>query len=127
MNLRTVKVSAGLLVMFVFSPANANGDPVAGAPEIIKVMDLDELKVIDKPDVEKNYKYLREPNAVVTKDGTLIVVVGPHHVRGKNDHAHQDALCRTSKDGGKTWSDISLIADVGMESVLPTVLVYDEQ
>ena len=76
--------------------------------EIIKVMDLDGLTVAGKPGVEKQYKYLREPNAVVTKDGTLIVVAGPHHVRGKNDRAHQDALCRTSKDGGdasrsRTW------------------------
>ena len=100
---------------------------VTGAPEIVKVMDLNDLTVAGKPGVERSYKYLREPNAVVTRDGTLVVVAGSHHVRARNDRAHQDALCRRSKDGGRTWSEITMIADVGMESVLPTVLVYDEE
>lgn len=106
-------------------PAKAHGK--AGAPEIAKVMDLESLKVANRPDIEKTYKYLREPNAVVTKDGTLVVVAGPHHLRGKNDRAHQDLLCRTSRDAGRTWSDITLIADAGMDSIVPSALVYDEQ
>jgi hypothetical protein len=109
------------------SPVFPADDFGAGAPEIIKVMDLDGLSVAGKPGVEKSYRYFREPNAVVTREGTLIVVAGPHHVRGKNDRAHQDALCRTSRDGGKTWSDITMIADAGMDSIVPAVLVYDEQ
>jgi len=100
---------------------------VKGAPEIVKIMDLDELSVVGKPGVEESYKYIREPNAVVTKGGTLVVVAGPHHVRAKNDRALQDALCRRSTDGGRTWSEITMIADAGMDSVLPTVLVYDEE
>ena len=92
---------AGFFLLISSTLAMARDVTANGAPKIIKVIDLDGLKVAGKPGVEKNYKYLREPNAVVTKDGTLIVVAGPHHVRGKNDRAHQDALCRTSKDGGK--------------------------
>ena len=47
-----------------------------GAPEIIKVMDLDGLEVANRPGIENTYKYIREPNAIVTKDGTLVVVAG---------------------------------------------------
>ncbi|MFC4991605.1 sialidase family protein [Rubritalea tangerina] len=95
-------------------------------PKIVKISSLDELKVKGKPGLEKEYKYFREPNAVVTKNGTLLVTFGPHHVRGKNDRAHQDMLLKRSSDSGKTWSDVTLIADHGMNSVLPTTLVYDE-
>lgn len=125
MNTKQMPLVVWLLAMTV-SPLEASGDATAGAPEIIQVMDLDGLTVAGKSGIEKQYKYLREPNAVVTKNGTLVVVAGPHHVLGRNDRAHQDALCRTSKDGGKSWSDITIIADAGMDSIVPTVLVYDE-
>lgn len=94
---------------------------------IVTIASMQDLKVKEYPERAKQYKYLREPNAVVTKKGTLLVAFGPHHVKGKNDRAHQDILLKRSSDSGKTWSETTLIADHGMDSVLPTTLVYDEE
>ena len=68
MNRKPIAV-AGLFLLVGSTPVMAQDVTAKGAPEIIKVMDLDGLTVAGKPGVEKNYKYLREPNAVVTKTG----------------------------------------------------------
>lgn len=98
-----------------------------GAPQIITIATIQNLKVKGHSGQEKQYKYFREPNAVVTKKGTLLVAFGPHHVKGKSDRAHQDILLRRSSDSGKTWTDITLIADHDMESIVPSALVYDQE
>ena len=100
--------------------------PLCGV-EIVEVASVRTLKVRNAPSVHEQYKYLREPNAVVTSHGTLLVAFGPHHVKGRNDRAHQDILLRRSTDEGKTWSAITRIADAGMDSVLPTALVFDAE
>ena len=76
---------------------------------------------------DARYTGIREPNAVMTDKGTLVVVFGPHDQDARNDRAHQDLICRTSNDNGKTWSDARLIMDRGMESLLPTTLIYDKE
>lgn len=75
----------------------------------------------------QRYTGIREPNAVMTKEGTLIVVFGPHDKDAKNDRAHQDIICRTSSDHGQTWSEAVRIMDRDMDSLLPTALIYDEE
>ncbi|NWK54142.1 exo-alpha-sialidase [Verrucomicrobiaceae bacterium N1E253] len=97
------------------------------AYKVVTIASMKDLSVQGHPDRAGQYKYLREPNAVVTKSGTLLVAYGPHHTKGKNDRAHQDILLKRSSDSGQTWSENTLIADYGMDSVLPTVLVYDEE
>jgi len=92
----------------------------------VSVFKIGETKIVNQPDYKEIYKYYREPNAVVTKKGTLIIIAGPHHIEGKNDRAHQDLLVRRSTDHGKTWSEAKMIADEGMQSLLPTCMVYDE-
>jgi hypothetical protein len=81
---------------------------------------------IDNAD-DSRYTGCREPNAVVTDKGTLVVVFGPHDQDAKNDRAHQDLICRTSQDNGITWSPARRIMDYDMESLLPTSLIYDGQ
>ena len=76
---------------------------------------------------DSRYTGIREPNAVITDKGTLVVVFGPHDQEAVNDRAHQDLICRTSMDNGKSWSEARLIMDVGMESLLPTTLIYDRE
>ena len=75
---------------------------------------------------QNRYAGIREPNSIITDDGTLVVVFGPHDKDAKNDRAHQDLLCTYSKDEGATWSTPQRIMDRGMESLLPTILVYDK-
>lgn len=58
--------AAGFSLLICSTLVISQGVAGNGAYEIIKVMDLDGLTVAGKPGVEKNYKYLREPNAVVT-------------------------------------------------------------
>lgn len=93
--------------------------------DIVEIASVGNLRVANAPEKHRGYKYLREPNALVTGKGTLLVAFGPHHVKGRNDRAYQDILLRRSGDGGKSWSQIVCIADHGMDSVLPTALVYD--
>lgn len=81
---------------------------------------------IDNAD-DSRYTGCREPNAVVTDKGTLVVVFGPHDQDAKNDRAHQDLICRTSQDNGSTWSPARRIMDYNMESLLPTSLIYDSE
>ena len=81
---------------------------------------------IDNAD-DSRYTGCREPNAVVTDKGTLVVVFGPHDQDAKNDRAHQDLICRTSQDNGSTWSPARRIMDYDMESLLPTSLIYDSE
>lgn len=94
---------------------------------VTTIASMHNLSVSDHPNITKQYKYLREPNAIVTKKGTLLVAFGPHHIKAKNDRAHQDILLKRSTDNGKTWSETTLIADAGMDSVLPTTLIYDAE
>lgn len=99
----------------------------SGKVEIIPIFELGEVEVAGRSRYEKDIKYYREPNAIVTKNGTLVVMCGSHNKVAKNDRAHQDLLCRTSKNCGKTWSKTNVVADYDMNSVLPTCLVYDEE
>jgi arylsulfatase A-like enzyme len=62
---------AGFSLLICSTLVMAQDVAASGAPEIIKVMDLDGLTVAGKPGVENNYKYLREPNAVVTPGWTF--------------------------------------------------------
>ncbi len=73
------------------------------------------------------YTGCREPNAVITDNGTLVVVFGPHDQDAKIDRAHQDLICRTSRDNGNSWSPAKRIMDYDMESLLPTTLIYDRE
>lgn len=118
-------LGSALLPLLAASSLCASDDKLAH--NIVTIASMQDLTIKGESELEKQYKYLREPNAIVTKKGTLLVAFGPHHVRGKNDRAHQDILLRRSSDSGKSWSEITLITDYGMESVLPTVLVYDEE
>lgn len=76
---------------------------------------------------DSRYAGIREPNAVMTSNGTLVTVFGPHDIDAKNDRAHQDLICRTSRDNGNTWGKARKIMDRGMESLLPTALIYDQE
>ena len=81
---------------------------------------IGETPIINADD--SRYRGIREPNAVITEKGTLVVVFGPHDQDARNDRAYQDLICRTSNDQGKTWNDARVIMDKGMESLLPTTL-----
>lgn len=93
--------------------------------EITTICKIGETQIVNADD--SRYTGLREPNAIITSKGTLVVVFGPHDMDAKNDRAHQDIICRTSSDNGKTWSHAYRIMDKGMESILPTALIYDEE
>ena len=74
MNTKRMKQAVAILMAICIAPAIAQEIVNKGAPQIVKAMDVDDLEVANNPGVEKSYKYLREPNAVVTKDGALVVV-----------------------------------------------------
>jgi sialidase-1 len=92
--------------------------------EITTICKIGKTKIVNADD--SRYTGLREPNAIMTSSGTLVVVFGPHDIDAQNDRAHQDLLCRTSNDNGRSWNDAYRIMDAGMESILPTTLIYDE-
>jgi sialidase-1 len=56
------------------------------------------------------YKMSRIPGIVVTKTGTVLAYCEARKIA--SDWAAIDILLRRSTDGGKTWSDVSKIADV---------------
>ena len=98
-----------------------------GAPEIYTIFVTGKTPVTNFKEADTEYKHAREPNAAITKNGTLVVVFGPHHKVGRSDRAHQDLICRRSTDGGNTWLPAVRIMDRGMDSLLPTCLVYDQE
>ncbi len=96
-----------------------------GKPVFTTVCKIGETKIENADD--SRYAGIREPNAIMTDQGTLVVVFGPHDQDAKNDRAHQDLICRTSNDNGTSWSPARRIMDYDMESLLPTTLIYDSE
>jgi len=125
-----MKLQSSLLLTFfiflsvAFASTNYKSKDKEGI-QITTICKIGETAIANAND--SRYTGLREPNAIITAKGTLVVVFGPHDIDAKNDRAHQDILCRTSSDNGKTWNDTYRIMDKGMESILPTALIYDEE
>ena len=113
-------LSAGLLLPF---STPAESPPKLDAP--IPVFIHGVTKVPSHPNFESETKYIREPNLVVSSKGTVLIAAGPHHVRAKNDRALQDIFLFRSTDGGRSFGAPILLADEGMDSVLPTTLLHD--
>ncbi len=120
-------MSTSFLKIFFLSAVTSLAVAKTGKPEIIPIFELGKVEVSGRKNYEKDVKYYREPNAIVTKSGALVVVAGQHDKIAKNDRAHQDGLCRISRDNGKTWTKTDVLADIEKNSVLPTCLVYDAE
>lgn len=63
----TMMAAMGLILSLAPAEARETREP-------IEIMGPDKLRVANKPGVEKTCKYLRKPNAVVTKNGILIAL-----------------------------------------------------
>ena len=109
-----------LAVLYLFGGALLSAQPVFTT--ICKIGET----IIENAD-DSRYAGIREPNAIMTDQGTLVVVFGPHDQDARNDRAHQDLICRTSKNNGASWSPALRIMDYDMESLLPTTLIYDRE
>jgi sialidase-1 len=58
------------------------------------------------------YVAFRAPSLVVSKRGTVLAFVGAH-VEGHQDEGNIDIVLRRSRDGGRTWKPMQVIANEG--------------
>ena len=66
----------------------------------------------------------RIPALVTTRQGNLLAVC--ERRTGLHDHAMNDIVLRRSEDGGKTWGDLTVIAEAGDDSLNdPCAVVLD--
>ena len=89
---------------------------VAGSEEIDGVQNAAE-----------KYPQYREPNVVVTDNGTVVVVCQGRNKSRWSDRSGQDLVAKTSDDRGATWSKGLLVATHGLKSICPNAAVYDRQ
>jgi sialidase-1 len=89
---------------------------VAGAEDIIGV-----------EDARAQYPRYREQNIVVTDDGEVVVVCQARNESEWSDRSGQDLVCKTSRDGGRTWDRARLIVTHGLKSICPNAAVYDRE
>ena len=99
----------------------------AGFPEPIDIFAVGIDNVEGVPDASTLYVKYREPNVVVTRNGRIVVLCGPHKKGRRNDRAGQDIICKYSDDNGDTWSKAFLVHKAGTNSLLPTATVYDSR
>ncbi len=64
---------------------------------------------------QEGYHTYRIPSVVITLRGTLIAFAEARTTQ--NDHAQNDLVLKTSKDRGKSWSDIKVLAQAGEASL----------
>ena len=62
------------------------------------------------------YHCYRIPSLLVTKQGTILAFAEARRFNC-NDHGDVDLAVRRSTDGGKTWSSMQIIADVGSHTM----------
>jgi len=67
--------------------------------------------IVYERNVEKSEFGYRIPALVTTKNGTLLAFA--ERRVGMSDHAQNDIVLRRSKNNGKTWDDIIVIAEAG--------------
>ena len=72
-------------------------------------------KVVFVYDRAKSEFGYRIPALVTTKNGTLLAFA--ERRTGMEDHAENDIVLRRSKDNGKTWEDMIVIAEVGKNNL----------
>ena len=77
------------------------------------------------PDARTRYAQYREQAVVVTKSG-LVIMIGQGRNKSRwSDRSGQDLVCKSSTDGGKTWTGARLVASHGLKSICPSAAVYD--
>jgi len=64
---------------------------------------------------ESGYHLIRTPQILATRDETLLVFAQGRE--GHHDQSGNDILLKRSIDGGKTWSDLKVIAEDGKNSL----------
>ncbi|MEE2908210.1 MAG: SUMF1/EgtB/PvdO family nonheme iron enzyme [Planctomycetota bacterium] len=74
---------------------------------------------------EDEYHTFRIPSIVVAPNGDLIAVCEGRR-GGRGDSGDIDLVMRRSSDGGKTWSDLEVIQDDGLNTCGNPTLVVDE-
>ena len=68
------------------------------------------------------YKSIRIPSVVVTRKGTVLAFAEGRATA--SDQAHNKIVLKRSTDGGKSWSDLKVVADDGVNSLNnPTAVV----
>ena len=81
---------------------------------LLAQVDLDAVAVYSTKMGGDDYTY-RIPSLITTKKGSLIAFA--ERRVGLHDHAQNDIVMRSSKNNGKTWGEIQVIADFGKKSL----------
>ena len=105
----TVFTAALLLVLPI------TGQSKAGAPEVVDVFD-------PKQD---GFTSIRIPAVVVTRAGTVLAFAEGRAARA--DQARNKLILKRSKDGGKTWGKLTVIADDGDASLNNPCVVVERE
>jgi sialidase-1 len=71
------------------------------------------------------YKSIRIPSVVVTKRGTVLAFAEGR--AANSDQAANDILLKRSRDGGRTWLPLQLLADDGASSLNNPTAVVDQK
>src|SRR4051812_45684041 len=64
---------------------------------------------------EGKYEVIRTPQLLVTQAGTLLAFAQGRS--GSHDRSDNDILLKRSIDGGRSWSELQVIADQGKDSL----------
>lgn len=70
---------------------------------------------------------VRIPSLLVTREATVLAICEARNVtsHGGGDHASNDLLLKRSTDHGRSWSDVSILATAGRDSLNNPTVVQD--
>lgn len=117
-----------LFLCFILMEGHTQSDEGGQWPDPCLLFAADETNVPGHEDgmpVQNMYQCFREPVAVKTNSGRIIVGCHAGNKLDWPERSGQDYVIKYSDDGGKTWSDPVLVAEHGNYSVQSHGMVYD--